>query len=178
MTNRDPDPARPDASEYPPYYAGYIAVVPDGPILATLAAQGRDTLALLTGVSDERALRRYAPGKWSLNEVVGHVIDIERLFGMRALAFARGERSRLFGIEHDDWVAAADFDARPFAELLLEFEAVRRSTLTLFGGFRGAQWTQRGVASGVEFAVRAIPWILAGHERHHVGVIRERYLAA
>ncbi len=170
--------ARPDPDEYAPYYAGYIAGIPDGDILATLEAQGETTAGLLAGIPEERGDHRYAPGKWSLKEVVGHVNDAERVFALRALAFARGERAALFGMEQDEWVAAAGFDRRTVRSLAEEFRAIRLATLHLFRGLAPEDWARRGTASGVRFTVRAIPWILAGHERHHVHVIRERYLAA
>ncbi len=178
MTSSIAAASRPEASEYAPYYAGYITRVPDGPILETLATQMRTTQALLAGVDDTQALRRYAPRKWSLKEVVGHIVDVERVFALRALAFARCERARLFGIEQDQWVAAANFDRRPWRDLLAELDALRRSNLAMFAGFHDDEWMRRGIASENEFTTRAIPWIIAGHERHHVNVIRERYLAA
>jgi hypothetical protein len=177
MQNPTTGASRPEASEYDPYYAEYIAQIPDGPILETLATQIRATQALLSGVDEARALRRYAPGKWSLKEVVGHIVDTERLYAMRALAFARCERARLFGMEQDEWVAAAGFDARPLPDLLAEFESLRRANLAMFSGFRDDVWMRRGIANEVEFSVRALAWIIAGHERHHVKVIRERYLS-
>lgn len=169
-------PARPDRDEYAPYYAGYIDEVPDGDILEVLATQGEATVALLEGVPEDRGDHRYAPGKWSLKEVVGHVNDVERVFALRALAFARGERAALFGMEQDEWVAAAGFDRRTVRSLAAEFHAIRGATLHLLRGLAAADWLRRGTASGVVFSVRAIPWILAGHERHHMAVIRERYL--
>lgn len=167
---------RPDPTEYAAYYGTYVDLVPPGEILRTLEAQLHATLALLTPVDEATALHRYAPGKWSVKEVLGHVIDSERVFALRALAFSRGERARLFGFEQDDWVAAGGFDGRPLRDLLAEFEAVRRATLHQFAGLDATAWMRRGVANDVEFTVRAVPWILAGHERHHVDVLRKRYL--
>ena len=174
-----PSPSqRPDPTEFAPYYGAYIAEVPDGDILETLERQGRETLHLLAGVPEERGGYRYALGKWSLKEVVGHVNDAERLFSLRALAFGRGERAHLFGMEQDEWaaVAAADNNRRTVRELAEEFDAIRRASLCLFRGFGEESWERRGIASGVEFSVRAIAWVLAGHEWHHIGVLREKYL--
>jgi hypothetical protein len=168
--------ARPEAVEYAEYYGRYVARVPDGSILSMLEEQIAGTLALLSPLDERRAAHRYAPGKWSIKQVVGHLADTERVLALRALAFARGETARLFGFEQDDWVAAADFDSRPLASLLEELSSVRHASLTLFRGFSGAQWDRRGIANEVEFTVRSIPWILAGHELHHVTVLRERYL--
>lgn len=170
--------ARPERSEYAEYYGRYIDRVPDGPILDTLARQLEESLRLLAGVSEDRALFRYAPGKWSVKEVVGHVIDMERVFTCRALHFARGERQHLPGVEQDDYVAAARFDARPLPELVTEFETLRRSNLAFFAGLDERACMRRGTASGCEFTVRAFPWILAGHERHHMSILRERYLTS
>lgn len=171
-----PGSARPDPAEHAPYYARYIAEVPDGDVLRTLETQGDATTRLLRGVAEDRGGHRYAPGKWSLKEVVGHVNDVERVFALRALAFARGERAPLFGMEQDEWVAAARFDRRTLRSLAEEFAAIRQATLRLLEGLAPEDWPRRGTASGVEFTVRAIPWILAGHERHHLAVVRERYL--
>lgn len=167
---------RPGAGEFAEYYGRYVAKVPDGPIVETLARQLEQTMKLLAGVSEERSLHRYAPGKWSLREVVGHVIDTERVFSDRALHFARRQPLPLPGIEQDDFVREGRFDARPFADLLGELETVRHATLTLFGGLDDEAWAARGIASGCEFTVRAVAWIVAGHEMHHREVVRERYL--
>ena len=167
---------RPDATEHAEYYSLYIDRVPDGDILEHLRDQRRETLGLLRPIDDERAVYRYAPDKWSIKQVLGHVIDVERAFGFRAMAFARGESAPIPGLEQDEYVAAADFDARPMASLLEEYEALRGSHLALFGSFDEATGRRVGTASGCEFSVRAIPYILAGHERHHLGVLRERYL--
>jgi uncharacterized damage-inducible protein DinB len=171
-----PGTHRPEAGEYAPFYGRYIGQVPDGPVAATLEAQGREAAALLAGLDEERALHRYAPGKWSVKEVVGHVIDVERVFALRALAFSRAERQPLFGMEQDEWVAAAGFDRQPIADLADELASVRRATLTLTRGLDDDQWMRRGTASGCEFTVRATLWIIAGHERHHLQVLREKYL--
>jgi hypothetical protein len=170
------DPGRPGADEFAEYYGRYITRVPDGPILATLRRQMDETQAVLRAVPEARGGHRYAPGKWSVKEVVGHVTDVERVFAGRALHFARGEAQPLPGMDQDAYVAAADFDRRPLAAILGELEAVRRASLALFEGLEGDAWMRRGVASGCTFTVRAVPWILAGHELHHREVLRERYL--
>lgn len=167
---------RPGADEYAEYYGRYVARVPDGPIVETLARQLEETMKLLAGVSEERSLHRYAEGKWSLREVLGHLVDTERVFADRALHFARRQPLPLPGIEQDDFVREGRFDARPFADLLRELETVRNATLTLFAGFDDDAWAARGIASECEFTVRAVAWIIAGHEVHHREVVRERYL--
>ena len=170
------DPGRPKADEYADYYGRYIGRVPEAPVLETLERQIAGTMELLRAVPEERGGHRYAPGKWSMKEVLGHVTDAERIFATRALCFARGEAQPLPGMEQDEYVAAAGFDRRPLAGILDELEAVRRASLALFAGLGPDDWMRRGVASGCTFTVRAMPWILAGHERHHVDVLRERYL--
>ena len=167
---------KPAPSEYAPYYGMYIERVGDGYILKTLAAQLRDTRALLGEQSEERGSYRYAPGKWSLKQVIGHLADAERVFTYRALVFARNDKTPLPSMEQDDWMTQANFDGRSLASIVAEFGAVRAATLALFESFDGEIAARRGTANGFEFTVRAMPYIVAGHEAHHVGVIRERYL--
>ncbi len=164
------------AEDLPPGFRTYLALVPDGDVLQLLDSQARETADLLRALDDAQARRRYAPGKWSIKQVVGHVTDTERVFAYRALAFSRHDPNPLPGFEQDDWVARAGFDVRRVDALAAEFETVRGATLALFRSFTAEQLTRRGEANGVTFAVRGIPYFLAGHERHHVNVIRERYL--
>jgi hypothetical protein len=167
--------ARPDASEHAPYFSRYISLVADGDVLGTLATQIGGTLAELRKVSEADSLKRYAPGKWSMREVLGHMIDTERIFAYRALHIARGDRKDLPGFEQDDYVAAAQFDRRPWAGLLEEFDAVRKSSLLMFRGLDDEAWTRQGVANGNAMSVRAAAYIIAGHELHHMRVLREHY---
>jgi hypothetical protein len=171
-----PAPARPESNEYAPYYEKYISLVPEGGVVETLERQLEETLALLGGVSEEKAASRYEPGKWSVKEVVGHLIDAERIFAYRALAIARGDRARLPGMEQDEYMASANFDARTLVDLLDEFAHVRRANIHMFRALDADAWTRRGVASENEVTVRAIAHIIAGHEAHHVRILRERYL--
>ena len=166
---------RPVAAEYAPYYGRYIDKVPDGDLLRTLEDQGRETQAVLARLSEAKALHRYAPGKWSVKEVIGHVSDTERVFSYRALRFARGDTIALPGFDENAWVPAGSFDARSLADLAAELDAVRRATLTLFRGLDAAALARRGTASDNAVSVRAIAWIIAGHERHHVALLHERY---
>jgi len=167
---------RPDPGEHVPYYAPYVQLVPDGDVLATLAAQIGETVSLLDGLAAERAAHRYAPGKWSLRQVVGHVADAERVFAYRALAFARGDRGELPGFDENAYAEASPSVERPLAEAVADLAAVRGATLSLFRALAPEAWSRRGVANGNPITVRALAWIIAGHERHHVGVLRERYL--
>jgi uncharacterized damage-inducible protein DinB len=169
---------RPEPSEYVPYYQTYISKVPaKGDLLTVLEDQRRETQQLLAGLSEAKALHRYAPGKWSIKEVVGHVMDSERVFCYRALRFARADDKPLQGFDEKAWVPAGQFDARSLKDLAAELDLVRRATIALFSGLDGAALTRRGTANNNPISVRALAWIIAGHERHHVGIVRERYLA-
>jgi hypothetical protein len=171
-----PGPVRPLPTEYPPYYSGYIARVPAGDILQRLRSQLHDALALLTAMPDAKAAYRYAPGKWSVKEVVGHVIDTERIFAYRALAIARGETGPLPGFDENAYVAGAGFDGRSLRSLAEEWSHLRAANVTLFESVAPQAWDHRGTANNRAITARAIPYIIAGHERHHVAVLRERYL--
>ena len=167
---------QPDANEYAPYYGKYISLVPAGDVVATLSRQLDETLSLLRGLSEEQADSRYAPGKWSIKEVVGHVLDAERIFGHRAFRFARNDQQPLPGFEQDGYVLAANFSHRRLNELAAEFEHLRRANLYLLGSLDEEAWLRRGVASDNEVSVRALAYIMAGHEAHHMRIVRERYL--
>ncbi len=167
---------RPDATEYAPFYGTYIGKVPEGDLLQLLDEQRRATQVLLAGIPEARALHRYAPGKWSVKEVVGHLMDSERVFCYRALRFARGDQTPLSGFDENVYVPAGKFDPRPVADVAAELDAVRRATIALFHGFDAAALARRGTANGKEVSVRALAYIIAGHERHHVAILRERYV--
>jgi hypothetical protein len=169
-------PARPEAGEYAPYYEKYVSLVPEGDIVETLERQSADTLALLRSLDEGRGSSRYAEGKWSVKEVVGHVMDGERVFAYRALCFARGERAPLPGFDQDDYMRDAAFDARTLGSLVEEYESVRAATLSLLRSLDAAAWQRRGTASDNPVSVRALAHIIAGHELHHVKILRERYL--
>ena len=167
---------RPAATEYAPYYERYISRVPDGDLIELLERQLEDTLALLRAVPEERADARYAPGKWSIKEVVGHLSDTERVFAYRALRIARNDPTPLPGFDQDEYVRHGGFDARTLADLAAEFSAVRRATMDVFRYLDRDALSRRGVANGAEVSVRALAYIIAGHERHHGEVLRTRYL--
>ena len=169
-------PARPEKNEYAPYYDKYVSLVPDGEVVETLERQIEDTLALLRGVGEERAAHRYEEDKWSIKQVVGHLVDTERIFAYRALAIARGEQQPLPGMDQNEYMADANFDARTLADLLDEFSHVRRANVLMLRGLSEDAWSRRGVASDNEVTVRAVAYIIAGHEAHHVQVLRTRYL--
>ena len=167
---------RPEPTEHAEYYARYIAEVPDGDIVATLRDQLEDTLELIRDLPDERETWRYAEGKWNLRELVGHLIDTERMFCFRALAMARSEDVDLPAMDQDEWAATSNAGSRRLADLAEEWAAVRRSTVHLFASFEPAAATRSGRASGYTFTVRSFPWIIAGHELWHRGLMEERYL--
>ena len=169
-------PVRPEANEYAPYYEKYVSLVPEADLVETLERQGAETVALLRGLDEEKGAHRYEPGKWSVRQLVGHVIDGERLFSYRALAIARGDRAALPGMDQEEYMAGVDFDARTLGSLADEFEAVRAATLHLLRHLSPEAWARRGVASDNEVTVRALAYIIAGHEAHHVRILRERYL--
>jgi len=168
--------ARPQPSEYAPYYEGYISKVPDGDVVGTLSKQLEETVALIRGIPEARGDFRYADGKWSIKELVGHVIDCERVFAYRALRFGRGDATPLSGFEQDDFVRGADFNKRSLSDLAEEFEYVRRATISLFASLEDSAWDRRGAANSNEVSVRGLAFITAGHERHHIDILKTKYL--
>jgi uncharacterized damage-inducible protein DinB len=166
---------RPASTEYAQPYAGYVALVPEDDVLAAIEEQSSVTQKLLASLDESKAAFRYAESKWSVKEVLGHVIDAERIFMYRGLAIARGETQPLPGWEENDYVRNADFDAWKLGDLSEHYALVRRSTIVLLRNLPEEAWGRRGTASGYPITVRAIAWIIVGHERHHVQVLRERY---
>lgn len=168
---------RPGPAEHDRYYGTYIGLVPEGDVLEILATQLADTVELLGGVPAEREITGYAPGKWSVREVVGHLIDVERMFVHRALAIAREDPSALPSFDQDDYARSSNANERHLSELTDEWMAVRSSSVALFQSFTDEMWLRRGIASDVEFTVRTFPFIVAGHELHHRVILADRYLA-
>jgi hypothetical protein len=167
--------AGPGPGEFAEFFAGYISRVPEGDILEILGAQPAEIRRALASVRPERETFRYAPGKWSIRDVVGHVSDSERVFGYRALCIARGDESAFPGFDEQVYAAAAGADACPLAELLREFEAARTANLAVLRRLPAAAWLNVGTANASPASVRALAWILAGHPLHHLAVLRERY---
>ena len=166
----------PEDTEYAPFYAGYVSLVPAGDVRGHLGTQLHETIALLSGVTEDKAERAYAPGKWTLKEVIGHMCDAERVFGYRMLSIGRGDPAALPSFDENLWVPASNANARTMAALVLEFAAVRASTVQLSGSLTEEAFLRLGTASGKVISVRALAYICAGHERHHLKIIRERYL--
>jgi DinB family protein len=167
--------ARPAPDEHIPYYSKYIDLVPGDDALPALESQIVETRKRLAGLPEERALHRYAPGKWSVKETIGHLADTERVFAYRALHVARGDRTPLPGFDENQWAPEGRFDERPFADLLDEFGAVRAASLALFRSLDPERLRRTGLANDASISVRALAWNIAGHELHHRNILRERY---
>ena len=173
-----PTVARPEPGEYDPYYDRYISSCRGQP---TFSASSNPSAArcclLLSGRDDSDGDFRYAPDKWSVKELLGHVCDTERIFGYRALRIARGDRTPIEGFEQDDYVRNGPFASRPLCELIDDYMAVRRATLTLFRNLDEQSWQRRGIANNNEVSVRAIAYTTAGHELHHLRILEQRYFS-
>jgi hypothetical protein len=167
---------RPQPGEYAPDFDRYISLVPGNDVLAALDEQRRQMLLLLSGRTEADGEIRYAPGKWSLKEVLGHVNDGERILSYRALRISRGDATPIEGYEQDDYVRNSPFGQRPLSDLIEDYIAVRRATVSLFRNLDEAAWGRRGVANKNEVTVRALAYIIAGHELHHRRILEEKYL--
>ena len=167
--------ARPEPGEYAPYYDRYISLIAGSDILGTLDAQRRQMMLLLSGRDEADGDYRYASDKWNAKEVLGHVCDTERVFAYRALRIARGDQTPMEGFEQDDYVRNGPFARAPLAEIVEDYIAVRRATLTLLRNLDEDAWMRRGVANKSEVSVRALAYIIAGHEAHHRRILEEKY---
>jgi hypothetical protein len=167
--------ARPEPGEYSPYHERYISLIPGADILGTLDAQRRQMLLLLSGRDEGDGELRYAPDKWSAKQVLGHVCDTERVFAYRALRIARGDQTPIEGFEQDDYVKNGPFARAPLAEIIEDYIAVRRATITLLRNLDEAAWARRGIANKNEITVRALAYLIAGHELHHRRMLEEKY---
>lgn len=170
--------ARPESGEYAPYYDRYISLVKGDNILETLDELRRQFVLMMSGRSEEEGNFRYAPGKWTVKELIGHLNDTERIFAYRALRIARGDQTPIEGFEQDDYVRSADFNARSLEEMVEDYIAVRRATLSLLRNLPAEAWTRKGIANNNEVTVRAIAYTLAGHDLHHRRILEERYFEA
>jgi uncharacterized damage-inducible protein DinB len=167
---------RPPADEFPPAFAGYVAQAPDGDIVDTLERECQVTLSGLRTLDEAQAGYRYAPGKWSIKELLGHLADAERVFAYRAMTYARGDEGPLPGFDENAYVPAQENDTQPLARLVDQFATGRAATISLLAALPPAAWTRRGIANGKLVSVRALAWVIAGHEVHHRRVLEERYL--
>jgi DinB superfamily len=165
---------RPDPSEHSEFHARYVNLTPEGDIVATLAAQLNPTLEFVRSLEIDPDVPT-APGKWSLKQILGHMIDTERVFSYRALSFARGDQNALPGMEQDDFQAHSGVGARSLEDLFMEFTFLRRANVLMFEGLPPEAWLRVGTASGARASVRALAHMLAGHELHHRhGLERQR----
>ncbi|TVX95309.1 DinB family protein [Cohnella terricola] len=168
---------RPAQDEFGGHFGTYINIVPDGNIIDILANNLKETSEFLSDIPESKGSNRYAPGKWSLKEAIGHISDTERVMSYRLLRIARGDQTPLPGFDQDAYMAGVDFNAYSLAELIEDYISVRRATLTLLRGLPDAAWDRMGTASGNPVSARALAYINAGHELHHLRIIKDKYLA-
>jgi len=166
---------RPAAHEFPAYYEQYVDKVEDEDVLEVLKAQVRQLKSLIAGIDNQRATFRYEDGKWSIKEVLGHVLDAERIFGARALCIARGETKPLPGFDENSYVDTAMFDQRTLESIVDEWLHLREANILLFEAFSNEDVSRVGIANGKPISARAIIWIIAGHTIHHIGILQDRY---
>jgi hypothetical protein len=178
MTTALVNPGRPQAGEYNPYYDRYISLVKGENILSILDDERRKFVLLLSGRSENDGNFRYAPDKWSVKELIGHLNDAERIFAYRALRISRGDQTSTEGFEQDDYVRNGPFNHCSLEELVEDYIAVRRATVSLFRSLQPDDWSRRGIANKNEVTVRALAWIIAGHDLHHRQILEERYFEA
>lgn len=166
---------RPAPTDYADFYANYVSLVPEEDVLSAIETQSSETQKLLASVDETRGAYRYEQGKWSVKEVIGHVTDAERVFGYRALCIARGDQSSLPGFDEQEYMRNANFDAWKVGDLAELYAVNRRANIVFFRNLPEEAWDRRGTANNSPVTVRALAYIIAGHERHHVQVLRERY---
>ena len=169
--------SRPAPEEFAAYYGRYISLVPDSEILGLLRQQGEETLNMLKSRPESDGNLRYAPDKWTVKEIVGHLTDSERVFAYRALRIARADQTPMEGFEQDDWVRDGLFAQRSLADLMEEFRTVRAATLSLLQNLPREAWTRTGTANKNTVSVRALAYIIAGHELHHRRILQEKYFS-
>ncbi|MFZ5878140.1 MAG: DinB family protein [Chloroflexota bacterium] len=167
----------PTPEEYAPFYADYVQRgQARGDVLAALPKQIDEIRAALGGLTDEQALYKFGPAEWSIKEVVGHLNDVERVFSYRLLRIARGDETPLPGFEQEDYIHAAGYDRVPLAELLQEFESLRRANILMISHLNNEAVSRLGTASGATVSARALIYMLVGHVEHHMACIHEKYL--
>jgi uncharacterized damage-inducible protein DinB len=169
---------RPQKGDYAEHFEKYIALVPSGDFLEILRNQQKDLVRLLSPLTDEQGEYRYAPDKWSIKEVLGHINDAERIFAYRLLRIARGDQTPLASFEQDGYIQTGNFGARKLSDLLDEFSVIREATIVLVRSLDEAAWLRRGVSSQKEITTTALAFIITGHVRHHRLLLEERYLPA
>ncbi|MBC7900128.1 MAG: DinB family protein [Saprospiraceae bacterium] len=168
---------RPEKNEYGEWYAGYISLVPEEDILNAITLQADEIKDLAASIAENKGSYAYADGKWTVKELLGHINDGERIFAYRALRIARGDRTPLSGFEQDDYIATGRFNERTVSDLADEFVLLRRSNIKLFENLEEEAWHRMGTASDNPISVRAAAYIMTGHVRHHLNILKSRYLA-
>ena len=166
---------RPSQAEFAPFYVGYVSLVPEADVIQVLEGQAADVRLQTRAFIPAREQFRYAEGKWSVREVLGHMTDAERVFGFRAFCFSRGDENPLPGFDENDYIARAGFDRRSLADLVQEFGQLREANLTILRRLDDEAWRRMGTASGKLVSVRALAYIMAGHVRHHLHILSTRY---
>lgn len=170
--------SRPQSDEYAPYYEKYVSLIKSDDIVGLLDAQRVQMAQLLGARSEREGNFRYAPDKWSVKEIIGHICDSERIFAYRLLRIARGDQTPLPGFEQDDYIASGTFGERTLADMAAEFAAVRAATIALVQSLAAEAWTRRGTASDNPVTARAQAYIIAGHQMHHQNILNEKYFPA
>lgn len=168
---------RPEKTEYNDYYETYMSLVDETEIVAALELQLKEMREIFREISEEKSDFAYAAGKWTIKQLVGHMIDTERIFGYRALRISRGDASPIEGFEQDAYVENAPFEDYKFSELADEFECARRVSISFFRHLGSDAWRLKGTASGSPVSVRALAYMMVGHVRHHTKILKERYLS-
>lgn len=166
---------RPSTDEYGSFYQKYIDKLGPGNIIDILREQGNEVRTLIGSLDEERALHQYADGKWTVKEVLGHLIDNERVFSLRALSISRNDPGELPGYDQEAYVRQSNFNERGLQSLGDEYEGLRNSNIQMFSGLNEEMINRRGIANSYSLSVRAIPFIIAGHERHHLDIFENRY---
>ena len=168
---------RPDKSEYDPYYERYVSLVENDDIIDRLASQPTALQDLFTAVPEEKGTYAYAEGKWSIKDLLGHLIDGERMFAYRMFRISRGDQTPIEGFEQDGYIENAHSNQRSFADLLDEFSSLRRANMIFFSNLNDEALSRIGTANNVHISVRALIYIMAGHVEHHLDILKERYLS-
>lgn len=166
---------RPAKGDYSEYYQQYIDLVEDDNILNVLTKQNKETQAVLNSFPKNKGNYSYAEGKWTIKEIIGHLMDVERVFAFRALSIARGEKKSLPQFDQDEYVKNGMFNQHRLSDLIYEFRLLRESNILLFKGLDKTVWQNRGLANDNEVTVLALMYMIAGHEKHHLNILKERY---
>lgn len=167
---------RPGKNEYADFYSNYIQSVPEGDLIELMRDNMEKSLELFWSVTEEKSQFRYAERKWSIRELLGHIIDAERVFSYRALRFSRNDKTNLPGFDENDFIKHSNYDRRSLNSLISEYEHLRKSNIIMFAGLKEEMWELTGTANNAPISVRALGCIVIGHENHHIKILKERYL--